>query len=131
MKPVTLYTKSRRLADEFRSALPEGVAYLDASSAPKGVLLFFDLDSQRAGAIRELSQDSLVVGVTSRLETAPVMEAISFGACEVLHRPLKARDVARLLAEVSTLSEELDEILDLGEFHPAPTCAIVGNSARN
>jgi DNA-binding NtrC family response regulator len=128
MKPVTLHTKSSQLDEEFRSALPEGVAYRDASSAPAGVLVFFDLDSLRVGAIRELSADSLVVGVTSRVETAPVMEAISFGAYEVLHRPLKAREMARLLAEVSTLSEELDEILDLGEFHPSPTCAIVGNS---
>lgn len=129
MKQVTLYTKSKRLSEEFRSSLPEGVACIDKSSAPKGVLLFFDIDSQRAGAIQELSLNSLVVGITSQLETAPVIEAISFGAYEVLHRPLKTKDMARLLAEVSILSEELDHILDLGEFHPAPTCAIVGSSS--
>jgi two-component system nitrogen regulation response regulator GlnG len=129
MKPVTLYTKSKRLTDEFRSALPDSVKYTDKSTAPKGVLVFFDIDSERPSEIQELSLNSLVVGITAKLETAPVMEAISFGAYEVIHRPLKAKDMARLLDEVSALSVEIDNILDLGEFHPTPTCAIVGNSS--
>ncbi len=129
MKPVTLHTKDRLLTHEFRSALPKNVDYIDRLSAPKGTLVFFDIDSDKARAIQELSLNSLVVGITAKLETAPVMEAISFGAYEVLHRPIHAKALARLLAEVSTLSDELEHLADLAEFHPIPTCAIVGNSS--
>jgi DNA-binding NtrC family response regulator len=56
------------------------------------------------------------------------MEAATFGAYEVIQRPLGRDTVSRLLQELREFSAEITDSLPIAPLPPTPTCAIVGHS---
>ncbi|HCL81826.1 MAG TPA: hypothetical protein DHW81_06275, partial [Nitrospiraceae bacterium] len=56
------------------------------------------------------------------------MEAATFGAYEVLHRPLREESVVAMLNELRDFMEEIKDNVPIESLPPTPTCAIVGNS---
>lgn len=125
---IILYTKDLSLKKELRELLPKGFRTVEAVKAPAMSIVFFDLDSIKSGGIKALSENNIVVAITKQRYTEPVMEAASYGAYEVIHRPLKKDSVIRLLDELVLFRYEIKETLDMTNPFPAPTCAIVGNS---
>jgi two-component system, NtrC family, nitrogen regulation response regulator GlnG len=128
MKTVGVLTKGSSLRKEISALLPR--QYMLAVNAPKEkeAFLFFDLDTMKPGLIRELSDSNFVIAVTQQKWTEPVMEAVTFGAYEVVHRPLSEETVLPILEELSAFSDELKNHISLSSLPPTPTCAIVGQS---
>jgi len=128
MEKIVLQTKDASLKTELMDALPKGSKILAQMPAEEGTCVFFDIDTMRPGAIREFSARHYVVAVTKQERTGPVMEAATFGAYEVLHRPLSPDTVSRLLQELREFSAEITDNLPIAPLPPTPTCAIVGHS---
>ncbi|MBI5102590.1 MAG: sigma-54-dependent Fis family transcriptional regulator [Nitrospirae bacterium] len=128
MEKLILLTKDDALRAELSAVLPKNCKVLVNSPAGKGEFVFFDIDTIKPGLIRELSEDNFVVAVTRQKWTAPVMEAATFGAYEVIHRPLAKGTVQSILDELGAFREELKNHVALSGLPPTPTCAIVGQS---
>lgn len=128
MKRVVLFTKDSSLKKELSELLPKGIRI--SSQAGEGVhsFIFFDIDSLRVGLIRELSENHYVIAVTGRKRTEPVMEAATFGAYEVIHRPLNGDVVRKIMDELLDFREEIGNHISIASCPPIPTCAIVGHS---
>ncbi len=129
METIYLRTEDEALRGEVRSLLPEGVRIADGPLPEKDGVIFFDIDTIRPGEIRELSEAHLVIAVTGRQQTGPVMEAAASGAYETVHRPLEARALEAVLDEVVRLRKELKQTVAVAALKTVPTCAIVGHSA--
>ncbi|MBF0330062.1 MAG: sigma-54-dependent Fis family transcriptional regulator [Nitrospirae bacterium] len=125
---ILLYSKDPSLKKELRELLPKGFKIAEATKAPAMSIVLFDLDSMKSGGIKSISDNNILVAVTKQRYTEPVMEAASYGAYEVIHRPLKKDALLKLLDELISFGHEMKETLDMTNPFPAPTCAIVGNS---
>lgn len=128
MNRITLLTKDDLLRKELSDILPEGFRLTDRMPVALNAFVFFDIDSMEKGLIRQLRDKALVIAITRQRITAPVMEATSFGAYEVLHRPLDKDSVLSLLHEIEILNSEIKNAITIASFPPTPTCAIVGQS---
>lgn len=128
MKKIVLLTEDDSLRKELLDILPGDfqIAYRSYDSGKN--FIFIDIDGTRAGVIKEYSERDFVIGITRQENTAPVMEAVSFGAYETLHRPLQKEIVLRMLSELDALKDELKNTIPLPKLPPAATCAIVGQS---
>lgn len=125
---IVLQTKDASLKIELSATLPKGTKLLDDVPVKDGAFIFFDIDTLRPGVIRDLGSRHYVIAVTKQRHTGPVMEATTFGAYEVMHRPLGKEKVLELLKELREFSAEVSDSLPIAHLPPTPTCAIVGNS---
>ena len=125
---VVLFTGDTALKEELSGMLPKDCAIIMRESGLHNSFIFFDIDTKRAGLIKELSQDNIVIAITKQKLTEPVMEAVTFGVYEIIHRPLQQDIVLKLLQDLHELGEELKQPIPIRKLPPAPTCAIVGNS---
>ena len=93
--------------------------------------MFVDIDTENAHVIKEYSERTIVVAVTDQERTGPVMEAATWGAYEIMHRPLKKERIERLLEELHGLGQEMDHavVISKDTIAPAATCVIVGRSS--
>lgn len=128
MERIVLLAKDDSLRKELSDMLPKGYK-LSAHVTGDGAVVFLDIDTMRAGHIRELSEKNFVVAVTKQKRTEAVMEASSFGAYEVIHRPLAADIVLPMLQELQDFSNEIKNHVTVASLPPTPTCAIVGHSS--
>ncbi|MCL5237598.1 MAG: sigma-54 dependent transcriptional regulator [Nitrospirae bacterium] len=134
MHRIDLITKDHQMKQELASVLPKGVKLAVHKAVPpdipKGRIVFIDIDTFSAGLIKELSAGAFVVAVTKQKRTEPVMEAATFGAYEVIQRPLKGEAVSGIMEELQNLSIELDDIIPVSKENLplTATCAIVGSS---
>jgi DNA-binding NtrC family response regulator len=131
MEKICLQTKDNALKKELSTVLPKGFKIVTRLSGNEDNIVFLDIDTLGTGFIREHSDRTFVVAVTSKKKTGSVIEATTTGAYEVLHRPLKKNVVTLLLQELRDLREELTEHIDTakGGTPLDPTCAIVGQSS--
>ncbi|MBI5075581.1 MAG: sigma-54-dependent Fis family transcriptional regulator [Nitrospirae bacterium] len=128
MKKIIVFTKDPSLKKELSSVLPKDYRLVTEATREKEAFIFFDIDTMKPGLIRELSERNFVIAATSQKWTEPVMEAATFGAYEVVHRPISAETVLPILRELGAFSEELQNHINLASLPPTPTCAIVGQS---
>ncbi len=128
MKTIGVLTKDGSLRKEISALLPQQYKLDVNAPKEKEVFLFFDLDTIKPALIRELSDSNFVIAVTQQQWTEPVIEAVTFGAYEVVHRPLSGETVLPILEELSAFSDELKDHISLSSLPPTPTCAIVGQS---
>jgi DNA-binding NtrC family response regulator len=126
---IVLLTKDDSIKKELSHILPRGYSLSTLITGDSPAVVFFDVDSMKAGPIRELSDRHLVVAVTGHRGTEPVMEAAAFGACETVQRPLKTDRIAMLLQELHEFRVELKECHTIAVPPPSSaTCVIVGQS---
>jgi two-component system nitrogen regulation response regulator GlnG len=125
---VVLFTTDTALGRELSVILPKDFAIVTRDSGLHNSFILIDIDTMRAGLIKELSQDNIVIAVTKQKLTEPVMEAVTFGVYEIIHRPLQQEIVLKLLQDLHDLREELKQPITIRKLPPAPTCAIVGHS---
>lgn len=128
MEKIVLMSGDRTLSIELSSALPKGSRLAGSVPGKNGAFVFFDIDSMRPGMIRELADCHYVIAVTKQKRTEHVMEAATFGAYEVMQRPLTQEAISGLLDELREFSEEIRDNIPLTPLPPTPTCAIVGHS---
>jgi len=128
MRKIVLLTKNISLKKELSGVLGKDYALENEINTPKNNIIFFDIDTMKAGVIRELSDNNLVIAVTRQKRTQPVMEAATFGAYETISSPVTAGGVARILHEVVDLNNEIRHSIAITSPPPTPTCAIVGHS---
>lgn len=128
MRKIVLLTKDDSLKKELSAALPEGYSFSGQAFGPRSIV-FLDIDTMRAGDIREMSNKNFVVAATKQKRTDQVMEAATFGAYETVHRPLRKDILLGLLDELHELGEEIKTFIAVTPPSPAATtCAIVGHS---
>ncbi len=128
MRKIVLLTKDSSLKRELLSALPEGYSRAAQIPGPRSVV-FFDIDTLKAGDIREMSRTHFVIAVTKQKRTDQVMEAATFGAYETVLRPLKKETLGSLLDELHDMAEEMKTAIAVTSPPPsASTCVIVGHS---
>ncbi|MBS1113345.1 MAG: Sigma 54 interacting domain protein [Nitrospirae bacterium] len=125
---IVLQTKDASLKKEFADTLPKGTKFFDDIPEDEGAFIFFDIDTIKPGIIRDLGARHYVIAVTKQRHTGPIMEATSFGAYEVMRRPLRQEKVLELLKELQEFSAEISDSLPITTLPPTPTCAIVGDS---
>jgi two-component system nitrogen regulation response regulator GlnG len=88
-----------------------------------------DVDSLKARPVKELSDRNLVIVITAQKSTLPVMEAVAFGAYEIIQRPFKSNEVSGLLKELHEFTEELKQFHTIDVPPPSSsTSVIVGHS---
>jgi two-component system nitrogen regulation response regulator GlnG len=136
MQTILLLTDDNGLADELRTVLPKGYRLVVAGPRPATAedhssFVFLDIDTVGVERIREFAASTFVIALTDQERTGPVMEAATFGAYEIMHRPLRRERIERLLAELADLRKEVRETvaIDKDVLAPAATCVIVGRSA--
>ncbi len=125
---VFLFTGDAALREELSGVLPGEYEITTYSPGLRGAFVFFDIDSVKPGLIKELSQDNIIIAVAKLKRIGPVMEAVTFGAYEIIHRPLQRETVLQLLKDLHDLGEELKQSVPVKKLPFAPTCAIVGSS---
>lgn len=125
---IVLLTKDPALRKELSEAVSRGTAVVDRVPGKAGAFIFFDIDTIKPGEIREIGPDHYVIAVTRQRRTDPVMEAATFGAYEVIQRPLTAEVIAGLLKELQEFRDEIRDNIPIAPLPPTPTCAIVGHS---
>lgn len=128
MERIILLTEDASLNEELREALPGETTIHEKVSDAENACIFFDIDTLRLGIIRDLGDRNYVIAVTRQKRTGPVMEAATFGAYEVLQRPLIPDTVAELMKELREFSAEIRDNIPVAPLPPTPTCAIVGHS---
>ncbi len=136
MKKVLLVTNTTGLAKELFSVLPKGYKLAamkphKTSVSPDTACIVFDMDSMDIHRIKEYSEKTFVIAVTDQERTGPVMEAATWGAYEIMRRPLKKEHIARILEELQSLRQEMDHavVISKDTIAPAATCVIVGRSS--
>jgi two-component system nitrogen regulation response regulator GlnG len=135
MKEVLLLTKDDSLIEEVATLLPKGCRLTAAQAAGPAsreeYFMLIDLDTSDAHLIKEFSQRTVVIAVTDQERTGPVMEAATWGAYEILRRPLRKERFERLLAELHALALEREQLITISKdtIAPAATCVIVGRSS--
>jgi DNA-binding NtrC family response regulator len=135
MRNILLLTTDSGLKRELTSALLKGHTLVTedrrTSGTSRGVAcVFIDLDTVDIGRIREHSGKAFVIAVTSEERTGPVMEAATAGAYEIIRRPLRKEQIARVLNELHELGKEMEHAIPISKdlIAPAATCVIVGRS---
>ena len=111
MRGVLLLTASNDLAAEFQNLLPKNVRLLSEGDPPPAdeSFVFIDIDTIKVERIREYAGRTFVIAVTDQERTGPVMEAATFGAHEIMRRPLRKDGIEKVLAELEALKKELLE----------------------
>jgi len=128
MKKIIAVTHDGSLKKELSAALPGEYSLSGQASGPR-TIVFFDIETMKAGDIREVSRKHFVVAVTKQKRTDQVMEAATFGAYETVHRPLRKEILGSLLDELKDVGEEIKTFIAVTPPSPAATtCAIVGHS---
>jgi two-component system, NtrC family, nitrogen regulation response regulator GlnG len=125
---VILLTKDISLRKELTNILSKTLKPEINEKITKNSVVFFDIDTQRPGLIREISGKNFVIAVTNRRRTEPVMEAATYGAYETIHRPLNEAEVVTILEDIRSLSWEISNSISVTGDPTVPTCAIVGHS---
>lgn len=135
MQIVLLITSNNDLAKELPLLLPKGhklVTAAPGASVPGGSNAFVVVDIDTAGVerVREYAGTTFVIAVTEQERTGPVMEAATFGAYEIMRRPLKKERIERVLTELQALRKEMEQavLIEKDLIAPAATCVIVGRS---
>jgi two-component system nitrogen regulation response regulator GlnG len=135
MAAVVLYSTDSRLEKELSNALPRGTKLTTARSKPAikpddPAFLFLDIDSVPMHLIREYSRTTFVIAITDQEMTGPVMEAATWGAYEIMRRPLRKERVERILRELQEVRHEISDVMTISKdlIAPAATCVIVGRS---
>jgi DNA-binding NtrC family response regulator len=135
MRKILLISGDRALAKELAGLLPKGYKLAGAQSKKAPVTagiscIVLDLDTVEIHLIKEYSEKTFVVAVTGQERTGPVMEAATWGAYEIMQRPLRKERVERLLNELHKLATEMEHTITISKdtLAPAATCVIVGRS---
>jgi two-component system nitrogen regulation response regulator GlnG len=137
MKTILLVSSNGKdLAKELSAVLPKGYK-LAAAGPHKAVVtaetacVVYDIDTVEVHRIKEFSEKAFVLAVTDQEKTGPVMEAATWGAYEIMRRPLKKERIARVLEELRNLRLEMDHavVISKDTIAPAATCVIVGRSS--
>src|SRR5512143_2258789 len=128
MEPTIILTKDRSLKKELSPLLPKNFISMTEVVESRDARIFIDIDTMGIGLIRELSESHLVIAVTKRRDTDPVIEATAAGAYEVLHWPLERDKVALMLQELGDCVDEMRSLAAPTGPSRAPTSAIVGCS---
>jgi DNA-binding NtrC family response regulator len=130
MKKILLLTKDKSLQKELSAVLPGGYKIFKRLSVTGDSIIFVDIDTLGTGLIRDYSQEAFVIAVTKKKKTGTVIEATTFGAYEIVHRPFRRNIVPRIINELDGIKEEIKDHIDItkGDFSVDPTCAIVGHS---
>ncbi len=127
---IILLTKDASLKKELSCVIPKGFGVVTHVPGPGRSIIFFDIDTLRAGAMKDLSDKNFVIAITRKRRTELVMEAASFGAYEVVHRPINPDVTSGLLEDLIGFGEEIRDYVAVTSPPPeAATCAIVGHSA--
>jgi DNA-binding NtrC family response regulator len=134
MKKVLLRSQEEALAQEVSAVLPKGYTLVldhgNRASSRDEYIVFIDIDTTVASVIKEYRDRTFIIAVTGQGKTGPVMEAATWGAYEIMQRPLKKERVERLLEELHGLKAEMEHSISItkDELAPAATCVIVGRS---
>ncbi|HYA32195.1 MAG TPA: sigma-54 dependent transcriptional regulator [Thermodesulfovibrionales bacterium] len=129
MEKIVLLTKDATLRKEITATLPRGLSLVTHLSDPGNAIVFYDIDTMKAGDIRALSEKHFVIALTKQKRTELVMEAATFGAYETLQRPFREDLMSGLLHELHVFREEIKTFVPIASPPPsAATCAIVGHS---
>jgi len=135
MQTVLLVTSDHILAREFPQLLPKGHKVVIAKPGPaatddNGSFVFVDIDTAGTEQVREYAGKTFVIALTEQERTGPVMEAATFGAYEIMRRPLHKERIDRVLTELKDLRAEMAHVvlIDKDLIAPAATCVIVGRS---
>ncbi|MGE5808390.1 MAG: sigma-54 interaction domain-containing protein [Nitrospirota bacterium] len=135
MRTVLLLTKDGSLKTEVSALLPKGyklVAGEEKKALPADLAcIVFDIDTLEVHRIKEYGEKSFVLAVTDQEQTGPVMEAATWGAYEIMHRPLRKERIARILEELHELRREMTGVVPISKdvLAPAATCVIIGRSS--
>jgi two-component system nitrogen regulation response regulator GlnG len=135
MQKILLLSEDASLVKELSTALPKGSKVVSARSRkalPLDVssVLFLDMDSIDLHLIKEYSSKTFVIAITDQERTGPVMEAATWGAYEIIHRPLKKDQIDRILRDLHEIRQEMGHAVTISKdtIAPAATCVIVGRS---
>lgn len=128
MEKIALISKDKSLFKELSGVLPKGARIIEGIPESEGSFIFFDIDTMRPGMIRELTDSHYIMAVTRQKRTERVMEAATFGAYEVIQRPLTQEALAGILDELQAFRDEIRDNIPIAPLPPTPTCAIVGHS---
>lgn len=135
MSRIILLSGDPLLAEELSPLLPKGsrlqtIRSSKAATFDGSSFLFFDIDSVDIHRIKEFSEKTFVIAVTRQERTGPVMEAATWGAYEIMRRPLKKERVERVLSELQDVRREMAHAVTISKdlLAPAATCVIVGRS---
>ena len=137
MKTVLVISgNGKELVKELSAVLPKGYT-LAAAGPHKAVVpaetacIVFDIDTVEVDRIKEFSDKAFVLAITDQVKTGAVMEAATWGAYEIMRRPLKKERIARVLEELHSLRREMDHavVISKDTIAPAATCVIVGRSS--
>lgn len=128
MERIVLLTNDNSLKKELSDILPTDSKVEVNVPCAKNSVIFFDLDTMRAAFIRELSEKNLLIAITKKKRTEPVIEAATFGAYETIHRPLNHDVIKQILQEMDNLREELKRAITITNLPLTPTCVVVGQS---
>jgi DNA-binding NtrC family response regulator len=136
MQKILLMSEDASLAKELSVALPKGNKLTSARSHRASALdgstfVFLDMDTVNMHLIKEFSEKTFVICVTEQEKTGPVMEAATWGAYEIIRRPLKKEKIERILNELRELKQEMAHTITISKdtIAPAATCVIVGRSS--
>jgi two-component system nitrogen regulation response regulator GlnG len=135
MQKILLLSEDALLAKELSAALPKDNKLTSArshkaSALDGSTLVFLDMDTVNMHLIKEFSEKALVICVTEQEKTGPVMEAATWGAYEIIRRPLKKEKIERILNELREIKRETAHSITISKdtIAPAATCVIVGRS---
>jgi DNA-binding NtrC family response regulator len=135
MQKVLLISKDNSCRKEMSAALPKNVKLATSQrrnkpSLDKTAVVFFDIDSVELQSIGDYRGKAFVIAVTGQERTGPVMEAVIWGAYEIVRRPLKKERIERILLELQELKREMTHAVTISKdtIAPAATCVIVGQS---
>jgi DNA-binding NtrC family response regulator len=133
METVLLLSHDSALFSELASILPKNLKLI-AAGETAGInaspVIFFDIDSVDLQRIREYSRQGFVIAITGQERTGPVMEAATWGAYEIMGRPLRKDRIEGVLRELRDVRQEMADTMLISKdlIAPAATCVIVGRS---
>jgi len=134
MIKALLLSRDISLAQEVSDLLPKGYELVHdlegRISNRDDYIVIVDIDTTVVSIIKDYSELTFVIAVTGQEKTGPVMEAATWGAYEIMLRPLKKERFARLLDELHELKMEMEHPISITKdtLAPAATCVIVGRS---
>jgi two-component system nitrogen regulation response regulator GlnG len=135
MQKILLFSEDASLVKELSAVLPKGnkliaVRPQNKQSPDAASFVFLDIDSVDIHLIKVLSAKTFVIAVTDQEKTGPVMEAATWGAYEIIHRPLKKEQIDRISRDLHEIRQEMAHAVTISKdtIAPAATCVIVGRS---
>src|SRR3990172_2273973 len=111
MEKILLLSRDDSLEGELASAVAPGFTVVRGTGlktdGAEDHIIFFDMDTMNISLTKEAAEKTFVIAVTREERTGIVMEAATFGAYEILRRPLGKEGVSALLREIHELRKEL------------------------